>query len=245
MIKQLLNKISNCENIKKCLNGDKNNPCYKIVSNQEEENFQLPEPWNGDLINAPVIILGSNPSINEEEMYPNFSWTEEEKFKFHSERFSGKWTKDQKYVMLKDGSYNPKSVRFWSSVKNRVKEIYPKKEIILGEDLCMLEIVKCKSRNEYGVRECMSECSQKYMNDILQLSNSEVILCLGKVAEVFIKEFYDLEDKKIIENMNIAGKLRTVIFIPHPSSFVKVKKIVNILEKDQLERVQEKLSKYL
>ncbi|MGL5712463.1 MAG: hypothetical protein ACRCX2_05545, partial [Paraclostridium sp.] len=68
-MKKLLEKISTCENIKKCLEGDTSNPCYKIINNQEKENFQLPEPWNGDLEKAPVIILGSNPSINENEMY--------------------------------------------------------------------------------------------------------------------------------------------------------------------------------
>lgn len=244
-MKKLLEKISSCENIKKCLYGDLQNPCYKIVTNQDKENFQLPEPWNGDLENAPVIILGSNPSINEEEMYPDLSWNIDEKFEFHSERFSGKWTKDQKYVMLKDGSYDTKSVRFWSSVRNRVKEIYPKKEITLGYDLCMIEIVKCKSRKEYGVKECMSECSQKYMNDILNFSNAKVILCLGKVAEVFIKDFYKLGDKKIVEDVEIAGKNRTVIFIPHPSSFVKAKKIENILNFEEIKRVQEKLAKNL
>lgn len=244
-MKKLLEKISNCENIKICLEGDIDNPCYKIVSNQDKDNFQLPEPWNGDLENAPVIILGSNPSINEEEMYPDSSWNIDEKFEFHSERFSGKWTKEQKYVMLKDGSYDTKAVRFWSSVKNRVKEIYTKNEILLGNDLCMIEIVKCKSRKEFGVKECMRECSQKYMNDILQFSNAEVILCLGKVAEIFIKDFYKLEDTKIVEDVEIAGKYRTVIFIPHPSSFVKIKKIVNLLNTDEIERVQMKLKKYL
>lgn len=244
-MKKLLEKISTCENIKKCLEGDTSNPCYKIINNQEKENFQLPEPWNGDLEKAPVIILGSNPSINENEMYPDSSWNTDEKFQFHSERFSGKWTKDQKYVMLKDGSYDTKAVRFWSSVKNRVKEIYTKDKILLGDDLCMIEIVKCKSRKEFEVKECMFECSERYMNEILQFSNAEVILCLGKIAETFVKDFYKLDDRKIVEDVEIAGKKRTVIFIPHPSSFVKVKKIVNLLTETEFQRVQMKLKKYL
>lgn len=32
-MKRLLEKISSCENIKRCLKGDSANPCYKIVTN--------------------------------------------------------------------------------------------------------------------------------------------------------------------------------------------------------------------
>lgn len=40
------------------------------------------------------MILGSNPSVNEDEFYPKSTWSEEEKLDFHNNRFCNKWVKD-------------------------------------------------------------------------------------------------------------------------------------------------------
>ena len=70
------------QNIEKFKKGDASHPCYKIVANQEGDinSFSLPEPWNGDIINAKILFISSNPSIDEEEEFPTFLWDKKESF---------------------------------------------------------------------------------------------------------------------------------------------------------------------
>lgn len=239
---KLFEEIQYCENIKKYFEGKEKTACSKIITTQEEKNFQLPEPWNGDIENAPILIISSNPSINEEELYPTIEWKEEERKDFYFNRFQGKWTKDEKYIKLKNGSYDKKWVRFWSSVKNRAKEILPKSYVTLGKDIALMEIVRCKSKNEIGVEEAVNNCSQKFLNKTLSLSNSRVIICTGKKAEAIMKKFYNLEDKIYLEDIVIAEKKRDLIFIPHSSSS-KPRKLSILLTENELERVKTKLKK--
>lgn len=73
-MEKLLEEITTCENIQKILNGNLDSDCKKcekIVNSQKcnFEDFQLPEPWNGDLENCKILFISSNPSINRKK-YP-------------------------------------------------------------------------------------------------------------------------------------------------------------------------------
>ena len=46
--------------------------CSSIISLQNRCNFQVPEPWNGDIENAKILILGLNPALDVAELFPSY-----------------------------------------------------------------------------------------------------------------------------------------------------------------------------
>ena len=95
--------IATCREINDaCTNGI--NPCHKVVTSQKYlglEFRQSPEPWAGNLVNASVLFVSSNPSISEAvlngEDYPKVDyltaatnhpeWSTERLVDFHVNRF--------------------------------------------------------------------------------------------------------------------------------------------------------------
>jgi hypothetical protein len=63
----LLMDIAYCKNVVKCIEArDGSHDCSKIVSKQvspdsglfSPEDFQLPEPWSGNIEEAPILFIG-------------------------------------------------------------------------------------------------------------------------------------------------------------------------------------------
>ena len=50
------------------------NECKKHNSSIATEGFQIGEPWNGDIENAPILFLSSNPAHNFYEISPRWHW---------------------------------------------------------------------------------------------------------------------------------------------------------------------------
>jgi len=111
-MEELLQEITNCEIIQKTLNENFISPCKKIIDSQEctFKNFQLPEPWNGDLENCKILFISSNPSINRKENYPLGNWNKSDITDFFINRFSSpkKWVKDELLPQLIGGDYEEK-----------------------------------------------------------------------------------------------------------------------------------------
>ena len=69
--------------------------CHKVYKSQKDQgaeksgDFQLPEPWSGDILNAPILIISSNPSYSSEELYPDLTWPNEMILDFFQNRFHG------------------------------------------------------------------------------------------------------------------------------------------------------------
>ena len=73
-VEQLLLDICKCPNVTFAMQ-DKNHPCHSVVSVQNNSNeFQVPEPWTGNLGHSKLLIIASNPSIDESEAYPTDEW---------------------------------------------------------------------------------------------------------------------------------------------------------------------------
>lgn len=64
--KPLMDKIINCPNL-----TSGNTACSTIIGQQSGCRMQVPEPWNGDIENAEVLFLGTNPALNIDEVYPS------------------------------------------------------------------------------------------------------------------------------------------------------------------------------
>lgn len=89
----LLLKIARCPNVPACLEGGhEGHPCSTIVGSQAAgglEDFQVPEPWSGQIRSAAVLFVSSNPSISEVEAYPRWSAPDDLIDEFFTQRFGG------------------------------------------------------------------------------------------------------------------------------------------------------------
>lgn len=242
----LIKEIINCDNITLCKDDKFSCPCKKIVTSQNVNSqfFQVPEPWNGNIKQAKILFISSNPSINENEEYPDTSWKPELVEDFFTNRFNGKikkWVKDNKYVLLKNGCYNNKHVPFWSSIIKRTEEILGTNHIISNDDFCITEIVKCKSTKEYGVEEALEECSKKYLRKVLGYSGARLIIVLGSKMKNVMLAKYPFLSVDNVEWSAIEGLDRIVIFLPHPTSWEKNKTVLGRYGKENIERIRNEL----
>lgn len=225
--KELLLSIAHCFEVERVLSSkDLVHPCSKIVLSQGSS-FQLPEPWNGDLVFAPILFISSNPSINEEEEYPDQSWDDGKVVDFFKNRFQEEQTNDRR-IRLKSGNYSTK-VPFWNELRNRTAEVFEcdPEAVILGRDFAITEVVHCKSPKNKGVEESLDHCSQKYLKKILEVSGAKLLVVLGKFAWMGIKPLLVQEglpsDQIFIKTSDFLGQERCLVFLPQPGSAQKRK----------------------
>ena len=97
-VQQLLGEISQCPVAREIRLGNSTSSCAcrQIVGVQTGADFQVPEPWSGQIDIAPLLFISSNPSIDEHEDYPYRSWESSRTADFFSNRFarSSGWVKD-------------------------------------------------------------------------------------------------------------------------------------------------------
>jgi len=238
-MENLLLEIINCPNIKDGPNPL--NPCSEIVNCQDIYPKQLPEPWNGELTQAPILFLSSNPSINICEEFPTKDWEKEKIFDFFNNRFSNKskWVKNELYPLLKNGEYNKTWVRFWGAIR-RTASILLDKQAIAGKDYVMTEVVRCKSIAEKGVYQAKFECAHRYLTRTLEMSSATIIICLGdKVLEV-MKQIFKLNELDRISEIEIGNSIRTIVFLPHPNAR-KERSLHKILTIEEIEKLRKRL----
>ncbi len=216
--KKLALSIGSCENFRKIINGEKlingkENPCRSIVqwqldkhesidnSSHEPKDFlHCPEPWAGNLTEARVIFLSSNPSFNEKENFPTLSWKNDETSDFFINRFSsekmrqygateGSGLENPDKAILKDGTQT-KRVRTWSQLRKRASVLIdrPPEDTLASRDYVMTEVVHCKSHKEIGVQAALTVCVNKWLKQILALSSARLVVVSGKPAGKAIKQ---------------------------------------------------------
>jgi len=245
---ELFQKIINCENVKAhYLNIDKCNPCSEIIKTQkckEIENYQLPEPWSGDVENAPILFISSNPSISKKEFYPDHTWDPHKIQEFFYNRFGNDERKSWVYelkVLNKNNKRERKYVRYWASIKKRAAELLDK-DPIPGQHYCLTEIVHCKSRKQKGVESAVDTCKELYLNNILRISKAKVIVGIGKLAKESLQSHFN-SDAKLIE----VGK-RIIVFLPHPNARSRsktiLKKFNDNYNKVYLEKIKDHLKEW-
>lgn len=214
--KELILGISHCDEIKKA-REDENHPCHKIVQYQYDENpgniFQHPEPWNGYIDSAEILFVGSNPSIDFDKFYPDDNWDDNDIFEFHNNRFS---TGNDYYQK------NKNKVKFWQCMRKITSWLLEKSlsDDSLDDDICVTEIVHCKSKKEKGVPESCKKCSEKWMLQILSSFKGTYIVVLGKTAEPRFNRIV-ADNYEYFEN-------KKIIYAPHPSRWCYVGKDIDI-----------------
>ncbi len=219
----LLREITHCPNVQRWYaSPQSSNPCSKIISIQGSKslsNHLVPEPWSGDLENAPILFLSSNPSIDELVVAPLWSWRDEWIEDFYLKRFGGgrkQWIQEGIRRLMPDGSRKP--VRFWVEVRQRAIELLGE-DVRPGIDYALTEVVHCQSRGEEGVREALNECARRYLRRVVELSGARVIVALGKtIKETVKREFGIPEGEMVFGPMPIGKYQRYVVFLPHPNA---------------------------
>jgi len=202
-VKNLAREIASCASVSEALLST-SHPCSKVVREQDklisvEIKRQRPEPWFGNLEQAKLLFVSSNPSINEDpyplgEVFPTYEWSEDESANFFVNRCNQ--DKNPPYVTFKDskhanfstlchdGEYRGKGgeknqpVDTWLGIHMRAMEI-------LGPDChphfdyALTEVVKCKSKSEMGVKSASAKCKDMWMSRVLNASTAQVIVVIG------------------------------------------------------------------
>lgn len=153
---ELMLSIIHCDEVpNQFAHPEVKSPCSAIIKSQDcsNERFHVPEPWNGDLAQAPLLFIGSNPSINQSELFPVSSWEDNKASDFFTNRFDGRWVRNFRTLLVK-GEFPKRGSRFWFSARMRASEILglEKEQIIPGKHYAITEVVHCKSVSEIGVK---------------------------------------------------------------------------------------------
>lgn len=221
----LLLSIARCPIVDSCLRGSQL-ACSEIVRSQGAANlaaFQVPEPWSGDIENAPILFLSSNPTIDNSgehspEVYPTSGWEDSAIADYFKNRFGedgGAWTKDLRSRRV-DGTYSAKG-RFWSAVDARATELLRRRPVP-GVDYVLSEVVHCKSDGELGVEPALQECAPRWLPRVLETAGAAVIVCLGSRARASISKLVGVDQDRLVHKTRVAGRARVLVFLPHPNA---------------------------
>ncbi len=214
MIPKLLFDIAKCNNFCTLITHPSiSNPCNEIIDFQRTQgavknnNFQIPEPWNGDIVNAPILIFSLNPAYSKAELYPTLAWPDPMIADFFMNRFKDRgikysWVYDNKPLNT-DGTRG-KSVRYWSSLKKRVEELL-QRDANPGIDYCISEYVHCKSFEKIGVDMALPVCTKRFFGHP-GISSAKIIIVIGSVARDYFKG-----------KSNVNGT--PVVYLPSPNAY--------------------------
>ncbi|WP_129336310.1 hypothetical protein [Cellulomonas endophytica] len=222
-------------------------PCRAIVQLQSPspDRFQVPEAWAGNLQQARIAFVSSNPSISEAgdgqsgnvvERYPTASWPDARLVEFVSERFvpdqafdagdgfasaSGRFRRN-------DGSGSPKRVAFWNNVRRRAAELVGQ-DASPVIDYVMTEVVHCKSKGEKGVASASSLCAPLHLDRVLAHCPAPLVVVLGAKARARAAEAWSLpstfgfstsgawQERDHMAVLDLAGRKRLVVYLWHPT----------------------------
>lgn len=232
-VKKLALEIASCGEVQAALKNT-SHPCHDVVGWQSKqwrspilqiENSQMhrPEAWTGDIVNAPILFLSSNPSFDQEENYPNWNekeWPVNKVSDFAINRFTsnvergygasdGLSTGEIDRTIGKNGKLSEKKVPYWRWAREMAAYIYGKKikEVSAHSDYAMTEIVHCKSKKESGVKIAREKCKEMYLEQILAVSKAKLIIINGKHACVNMKALFPDKFPKTWGRWNSDGTL--------------------------------------
>lgn len=241
---ELLLRITQCPIVASCRAGEPH-PCSSIVGVQEsvpDRNFNVPEPWSGDIGQARILFVSSNPSIgdrfddpHDQEVYPTPSWNSARRIDFFRHRFGGgerPWTNERR-TLMEDGSHWRTPVRFWSSVNARAQELLP--GAVMGEDVALTEVVHCKSSGEIGVKDAVATCTDMWLDPVLSVAGARVIVALGDTARGALERRFGLIAEGTIKEI---GRSRVIVRLPHPSRIGPPKSFSSHYEGEQIEHLR-------
>jgi hypothetical protein len=210
------------------------------------EEMHLPEPWSGHLELAPVLCVGSNPSSARGPLapdapdsssppapastpgelgwryrgeHPRMTWSDDEIVDFYDNRFETQIVAGQGQ---RSESGAVRATRFWFMTKAAVRHLLGR-EPRPGYDYALTEVVRCKSRNEVGVRAAREVCGPTWFEATLARSPAPVVLVLGAHAKASFLALWPEATPPppggcLSEPLRIGGRERRIAFLRHPSA---------------------------
>lgn len=202
--------IARCPEVRKAAD-DTTHPCHRVVTQQTSfrhlSSCHTPEPWFGNLQNALVVGLASNPGLSKSdamdgEEFPTSEWEDSAIKDFFMNRLTSShgpfvtfnFAGERNFLTRsRDGKYrsahsNPKTPqKTWVAIHNRMLEILGDSADPSG-NYALTEIVHCKSEKAIGVKQASSLCSDLWLDKKFARTNANVVLLLGKHArDEFLK----------------------------------------------------------
>jgi len=217
--RDVFRSVARCPNVALCLETDSLHPCRDIVQFQgvtSGEDFQVPEPWIGQIDIAPILFVASNPSIGKDD-HSKGRATDDAIWDAHQFAFGGG---SRQYIVggtkttSADGAVL-KNVAYWSSVRARARELIPEREVVPGADYALTEIVHCKTTREFGVGAAAQTCAKMHLERVLSVAAACLVVVLGVVARRALLP--DLIRSNGIVDKVVGGRQRTVVALPHPN----------------------------
>ena len=198
--RKLAISISRCEDVERALQ-DSNHPCRTIIDVQKDvPSRHVPEGWFGNLPNAKVLFIASNPSIDRRsdgtgENYPRAHWLDDQIGEWITRRADQTWNEapvtfnhsEHKNFLWRceDGKYRGSGKkertpqRTWSRTHAFAEEIigasaHP------GENYALTEVVHCKGEDGIGVKQAAMFCTSKWFNPVMETaSQAKIVVLLG------------------------------------------------------------------
>jgi hypothetical protein len=191
--------------------------------NLEEQGFQVGAPWIGDIENAKILFLSSNPAFAFDENCPRYHaktrsfkmpdgkpLSLEEVKNFVCNYFQNAPIHGRALHIETLGSAEKRSraVPYWGCIRNNVEALLPnsrkkpRKPLeayvrnLMSYALCM-EIVPFRSNCEIGVPEALDACWENFAQHILAHAAAPVFVLVGdKVRDAFLAKMIADEEKR-------------------------------------------------
>lgn len=206
--------------------------CHRVVAAQtcSEPERQVPEGWAGNLGDARVVFVSSNPSISlpasgqpeAVEPYPTVADSDDDIAGFLGRRFDPAvrplpYVKDSR-ALMRSGEY-AQPTAFWREIQARAEELLPG-TADPARNYVMTEVVHCKSLRNAGAAEAAGTCAGRYLHDIAGLTAAPIVVVMGKIAQRVIRNWFPelTEPPSIYPQAVLGGRLRTFLFTGQPGS---------------------------
>lgn len=212
-----------------------NSVCNALYNSQQcasIADFQIPEPWNGDIENVPILFVGLNPGFLDVELYPklgnpywlqaNGGFDEAKVEDFFEHRFNSRhqYVKYPNRTKIAPEEYKRLRGRtFWGYVKSIADKIL-NRESNPGVDFAITEIVHCKSKDISCIHsKCYDKCFDQHFNNILSIAqNLQYIVVLGSPTRDRMSKYFGISPVvkyKWYYNVKLNDKTINIIFIDH------------------------------
>lgn len=198
--RKLAISISRCDDVERAIQ-DSNHPCRTIIDVQKDvPSRHVPEGWFGNLPNAKVLFIASNPSIDRRsdgtgENYPKANWSDEEIAEWMTRRADQTWNEvpvtynnsehRNFLVRCEDGQYRGTGKkgttpqRTWSRTHTYAEELIGD-QAHPGENYALTEVVHCKGEAGEGVKQAAAFCTAKWFEPLMDFaSEARVVVLLG------------------------------------------------------------------
>lgn len=168
-----------------------------------------PEGWTGNLLQAPILFVTSNPNtdVTKPGTDPTFA-SGVELSAFNDAYFD---------------SHGVGGARTWQQMQRWASMLMSSREAIAGKDWALTDAVRCASPGQLGVDRAMGRCASLYLGRVLSLSPAKVIGFCG-TARLALRDFIEparyrmnLAEREVRGPIEFFERDRYLIGLRHPA----------------------------